>query len=173
LLGPAGSLYAGGTFKFEITIPKDYPFNKEYPKVKFLTKIWHPLPTSLGDVCLGEVKWSPTDKLANVADLLRGLLLAPSADNAPASGGGGQGALEMFESDRAAFDAKAREWTHKYAGGPAPKGATPAKPAPPPDPYPAQTKQLVEMGFERALVLKCLEQAKGDVNGAMERLLSA
>ena len=37
LLGPAGSLYAGGTFTIEVKLPKDYPLHA--PTLTFLTKV--------------------------------------------------------------------------------------------------------------------------------------
>ena len=38
--GPEGTVYDGGVFEIDIVIPQPYPF--EPPKMKFLTKIWHP-----------------------------------------------------------------------------------------------------------------------------------
>ena len=38
--GPEGTVYDGGVFDIDIVIPAPYPF--EPPKMKFLTKIWHP-----------------------------------------------------------------------------------------------------------------------------------
>ena len=44
--GPLGTSYEGGVFEIDIVIPKGYPF--EPPKMKFVTKIWHPVRTSFG-----------------------------------------------------------------------------------------------------------------------------
>lgn len=38
--GPEGTVYDGGVFEIDIVIPAPYPF--EPPKMKFVTKIWHP-----------------------------------------------------------------------------------------------------------------------------------
>jgi hypothetical protein len=38
--GPEGTVYDGGVFEIDIVIPQPYPF--EPPKMKFMTKIWHP-----------------------------------------------------------------------------------------------------------------------------------
>lgn len=51
IAGPQGTPYEGGLFQIDITIPKQYPF--EPPKMKFLTKIWHPnISSQTGAICL-------------------------------------------------------------------------------------------------------------------------
>jgi ubiquitin-conjugating enzyme (huntingtin interacting protein 2) len=49
--GPEGTPYEGGVFEIDINIPDQYPF--EPPKMKFLTKIWHPnISSQTGAICL-------------------------------------------------------------------------------------------------------------------------
>ena len=49
--GPLETVYEGGVFDIDIVIPKQYPF--EPPKMKFLTKIWHPnISSQTGAICL-------------------------------------------------------------------------------------------------------------------------
>ena len=49
--GPEGTVYDGGVFEIDITLPPAYPF--EPPKMKFLTKIWHPnISSQTGAICL-------------------------------------------------------------------------------------------------------------------------
>lgn len=49
--GPSGTVYEGGIFEIDITIPKQYPF--EPPKMKFMTKVWHPnISSQTGAICL-------------------------------------------------------------------------------------------------------------------------
>lgn len=49
--GPSGSPYEGGVFVVDIVIPGNYPF--EPPKMKFITKIWHPnISSQTGAICL-------------------------------------------------------------------------------------------------------------------------
>ncbi|KAG0602373.1 hypothetical protein M758_10G010400 [Ceratodon purpureus] len=40
ILGPSQSPYEGGVFKLELFLPEEYPMAA--PKVRFLTKIYHP-----------------------------------------------------------------------------------------------------------------------------------
>ena len=40
IIGPEKTPYEGGIFKVDIVFPGDYPFKP--PKIKFITKIFHP-----------------------------------------------------------------------------------------------------------------------------------
>jgi len=52
--GPAGTPYEGGVFEIDIQIGKQYPF--EPPKMKYITKIWHPnISSQTGAICLVRV----------------------------------------------------------------------------------------------------------------------
>jgi ubiquitin-conjugating enzyme (huntingtin interacting protein 2) len=51
LHGPEGTVYEGGIYDVDIEIPKQYPF--EPPKMKFITKVWHPnISSQTGAICL-------------------------------------------------------------------------------------------------------------------------
>merc|ERR1712203_919799 len=54
ILGPAQSPYEGGVFKLELFLPEEYPMAA--PKVRFLTKIYHPNIDKLGRICLDILK---------------------------------------------------------------------------------------------------------------------
>ena len=54
ITGPEGTPYEGGVFDVDILIPREYPF--EPPKMKFITRIWHPnISSQTGAICL--VSW--------------------------------------------------------------------------------------------------------------------
>lgn len=44
----------GGVFKLELFLPEDYPMTP--PKIRFLTKIFHPNVDKLGRICLDVLK---------------------------------------------------------------------------------------------------------------------
>ena len=51
LKGPVGTPYEGGVFEIDIAIPDEYPF--EPPRMKFISKIWHPnISSQTGAICL-------------------------------------------------------------------------------------------------------------------------
>ena len=51
IIGSEGTPYEGGVFDIDIVIPQQYPF--EPPKMKFITKIWHPnISSQTGAICL-------------------------------------------------------------------------------------------------------------------------
>jgi ubiquitin-protein ligase len=47
-------LLLGGVFHLELFLPEDYPMGP--PKVRFLTKIYHPNIDKLGRICLDILK---------------------------------------------------------------------------------------------------------------------
>lgn len=66
IAGPAQSPYEGGIFKLELFLGAEYPM--EPPKVRFLTKLYHPNVDKLGRICLDILKdkWSPALQIRTV-----------------------------------------------------------------------------------------------------------
>ncbi|XP_041120309.1 NEDD8-conjugating enzyme UBE2F isoform X4 [Polyodon spathula] len=69
---PNEGYYQSGKFQFEIDVPEAY--NMVPPKVKCLTRIWHPNITETGEICLSLLRehsidgtgWAPTRTLKDV-----------------------------------------------------------------------------------------------------------
>ncbi|XP_042192319.1 NEDD8-conjugating enzyme UBE2F isoform X2 [Callorhinchus milii] len=69
---PDEGYYQGGQFQFETDVPEAY--NMVPPKVKCLTRIWHPNISETGEICLSLLRehsidgtgWAPTRTLKDV-----------------------------------------------------------------------------------------------------------
>uniref|UniRef100_A0A8H7TU01 Ubiquitin-conjugating enzyme E2 2 n=1 Tax=Bionectria ochroleuca TaxID=29856 RepID=A0A8H7TU01_BIOOC len=81
--GPSQSPYEGGVFKLELFLPEDYPMTP--PKIRFLTKIFHPNVDKLGRICLDVLKnnWSPALQIRTILLSIQALLGAPNPDDDP------------------------------------------------------------------------------------------
>ena len=110
IAGPTGSPYESGIFKLELFLPEQYPM--ESPKVRFLTKIYHPNIDKLGRICLDILKdkWSPALQIRTVLLSIQALLSAPNPDDPLAND-----VAEKWKSDERGAMATAAEWTRKFA----------------------------------------------------------
>lgn len=122
----------GGIFKLELFLPDDYPMTP--PKIRFLTKIFHPNVDKLGRICLDVLKsallkailfgwnlvqaclhfvtdnWSPALQIRTILLSIQALLGAPNPDDPLAPD-----VAKSWKEDEVAAIATAREWTEKYA----------------------------------------------------------
>lgn len=110
IIGPQSSPYEGGVYKLELFLPEDYPMAA--PKVRFLTKIYHPNIDKLGRICLDILKdkWSPALQIRTVLLSIQALLSAPNPDDPLA-----EDVAKHWKSNEGEAMAKAREWTRQYA----------------------------------------------------------
>ncbi|MFH4977974.1 hypothetical protein AB6A40_004683 [Gnathostoma spinigerum] len=108
--GPEGSPFESGVFKLELFLPEEYPMLA--PKVRFMTKIYHPNIDKLGRICLDILKdkWSPALQIRTVLLSIQALLSAPNPDDPLAT----DVAEAWKHNERQAIET-AKQWTTKYA----------------------------------------------------------
>ena len=112
LQGPADSPYQNGLFLLDIHFGVNYPYTP--PRIRFLTKIYHPNIDKLGRVCLDILKtsWTPALQIRSVMLSIQALLGSPDEHdflNIEVS--------DVWKKDKKKALQTAKEWTKLYAGG--------------------------------------------------------
>jgi len=151
--GPQGSIYEKGKFKIDITIPNSYPFVP--PKMRFITKVWHPnISSQTGAICLDILKneWSPALTLRTALLSLQALLSCPNPDDPQDAQ-----VARQYKENKKAFEQTAAYWVSIYAQ--------------PDEGKSSKVKQLTDMGFDEKSARAALEKANWDVNTAIAALL--
>jgi len=110
IMGPSDSPFQGGVFFLSIHFPTDYPFKP--PKVNFTTRIYHPNINSNGSICLDILRdqWSPALTISKVLLSICSMLTDPNPDDPLVPE-----IAHVYKTDRARYEATAREWTRKFA----------------------------------------------------------
>merc|ERR1711937_1084050 len=110
IAGPQSSAYENGIFKLELFLTEDYPMAP--PKVRFLTKIYHPNIDKLGRICLDILKdkWSPALQIRTVLLSIQALLSAPNPDD-PLD----ENVARLWKQNENAAISTAKDWTRIYA----------------------------------------------------------
>ncbi|XP_017773727.1 PREDICTED: ubiquitin-conjugating enzyme E2-22 kDa [Nicrophorus vespilloides] len=158
IAGPPDTPYEGGNFVLEIKVPETYPFNP--PKVRFITKIWHPNISSVtGAICLDILKdqWAAAMTLRTVLLSLQALLSSAEPDDP-------QDAVvaKQYKDKLDMFEKTARHWTHVYAGGPCYNQE-----------FADKIKRLEDMGVEENQARVALSSYNWDLERATEQLFSS
>ncbi|XP_008211646.1 NEDD8-conjugating enzyme UBE2F [Nasonia vitripennis] len=117
MIAPDEGYWCGGRFYFQIHIPEEY--NMIPPKVKCLTKLWHPNINEDGDVCLSILRqnsidgmgWAPTRKLKDIVWGLSSLFTDLLNFDDPLN----REAADLFSKDKEMFGIKVKEYLVQYA----------------------------------------------------------
>lgn len=155
--GPPDTPYSGGKYRLEIKIPDTYPFNP--PKVRFITKIWHPNISSVtGAICLDILKdqWAAAMTLRTVLLSIQALLAAPEPDDP-------QDAVvaRQYQDNFPIYRKTAQHWAASYAGS---HHKHPE--------FDTMLRQLKDMGIEEGSARVALSSCGWDLQKATDQLFS-
>ena len=109
-MGPEDSPFSGGVFFLNIHFPTDYPFKPA--KFQFTTRIYHPNINQNGTICLDILKdkWSPALTVTKVLLSISSMLMDANAEDPLMPE-----IAHLYKTDKAKYEANAREFTRKFA----------------------------------------------------------
>merc|ERR1712223_1459128 len=108
IYGPADTPFEDGTFKLQIEFSEEYP-NKP-PRVKFISKMFHPNVYADGSICLDilQNRWSPTYDVSSILTSIQSLLDEPNP-NSPANAE----AAQLFQENRREYERRVQDIVEK------------------------------------------------------------
>merc|ERR1712137_323481 len=115
--GPTDTPFSNGTFELSIDVPSNYPLQP--PKIKFVTKVFHPnVHFKTGEICIDVLKdaWSAVYTLQSTLRSLIALLSLPAADSPLNCDAGNL----LRSGDERGFNSVARMYTLLHASTPFP-----------------------------------------------------
>ncbi|KAM7534620.1 hypothetical protein Aperf_G00000105479 [Anoplocephala perfoliata] len=116
IMGPDGTPFEGGVFIARLTFPSDYPLSP--PKMRFISKIFHPNVYPDGRVCISILhtpgsdplgyesaaeRWSPVQSVEKILLSVVSLLAEPNDESAA-----NVDAAKMWRENRKSFEEIAR-----------------------------------------------------------------
>lgn len=110
IIGPRDTPYEGGIFYLDIKIPENYPYIA--PKVKFITRVYHPNVSSNGTICISMLKddWTPAYNIARILLAISSLLADPNPDDPLVPE-----IAQQYKENRDIYNETARMMTQKFA----------------------------------------------------------
>ncbi|KAM3744145.1 hypothetical protein ACB098_06G030000 [Castanea mollissima] len=107
MIGPKDTPYADGVFLLKICLSENHSLQP--PKVKFLTKVYHPNISRAGRVCV-EKSWCPSLTIYQLLLVIYARFSNPEPDD-PIN----CEIAQIYKTQRIQYDENARDWTKKYA----------------------------------------------------------
>ncbi|KAI9483155.1 MAG: hypothetical protein EXX96DRAFT_131957 [Benjaminiella poitrasii] len=111
ITGPPDTPYEGGIFLLDIQLNSNHPFKP--PKIKFITKVYHPnVSSQTGAICLDvlNANWSPAMTLRITLMSIQALLESPDASSPQ-----DYQVAKVYTNDKPGFTEEAKIWTKTYS----------------------------------------------------------
>ena len=109
MIGPKNTPYENGLFQIIADFPPNYP--KKGPKMRFTNKMFHCNVSAKGEICISTLtEWKEGTTMTEVLPLIFALFFMQNPES-PFD----KNIANLYQTTKAEFDKKAREYTKKYA----------------------------------------------------------